>query len=414
MSKAKSIILKILLAFGIVAVICVGVFIYVLLTTNKKVTPPKKEYHVYYPLLGTEVELTTKESLSLGSSPSALDIYSKKLEKIKNRPISIKIVNDYIARPQEGLNEADVIFETMIEGGESRFNAVFHSTIPSRVGPVRSARYSDTYIVPWVSSILCYSGSNKEVNAQLKDFSIDYFNQSKGGSLFKRIPERYSPYNLYIYPGKNGADLYKVAKEHEYKISVDVSKIKLFFNTLKSYYKKTNKAFLNMLELSPEATSLNVSYEKLSKFAIGENPKKFYLATADSIEADFSGLSRCTWKYDTKSGLYYRWQEDKEHIDAYSNTQLNTKNVVIMYAKYPEAKSKDPAGNPTYKTILTGTGEAVFLRNGYIIKGTWEASNSYKPIIRDANGVIIPLAKGRTYYQIIDKSWGIYKVNSPK
>src|SRR5271165_5176465 len=57
--------------------------------------------------------------------------------------LSIKIENTPQARPQTGLDMADVVYEEVTEAGITRFMAVFNSAVPPVVGPVRSARIMD-------------------------------------------------------------------------------------------------------------------------------------------------------------------------------------------------------------------------------------------------------------------------------
>jgi len=69
-------------------------------------------------------------------------------DTLSRRPLSIKIENSAAARPQTGIAAADVVYETISEGGITRFNCIYHSDLPPQVGPVRSARLSDVWVVP--------------------------------------------------------------------------------------------------------------------------------------------------------------------------------------------------------------------------------------------------------------------------
>ena len=57
--------------------------------------------------------------------------------------LAVKIDNIVYARPQTGLQSADLVYVIPVEGGLTRFMAVYSSHIPPVVGPVRSARQSD-------------------------------------------------------------------------------------------------------------------------------------------------------------------------------------------------------------------------------------------------------------------------------
>jgi len=98
-------------------------------------------------------------------------------EAISSRVVSVKIENSREARPQAALQSADVVYESVTEGGITRFNALFHSQAPTTVGPVRSARLSDTDIVPQYKALFCFSGASA-------------YGQCEGPGGWHREPER--------------------------------------------------------------------------------------------------------------------------------------------------------------------------------------------------------------------------------
>ena len=100
----------------------------------------------------------------------------------KRRPLSIKVENLPAARPQTGLNSADVVYETVVEGGITRFHLVFQSKIPKIVGPVRSARLSDLWLVPQYHGVFFFSGASAIVSPRLRQAGFD------------RLPQGTSPY----------------------------------------------------------------------------------------------------------------------------------------------------------------------------------------------------------------------------
>ena len=64
-------------------------------------------------------------------------------EAVDGQVLAVKIDDTNMAHPQIGLEDADVVYIEQVEGGLTRLAAVFSSTIPVRIGPVRSARISD-------------------------------------------------------------------------------------------------------------------------------------------------------------------------------------------------------------------------------------------------------------------------------
>ncbi|MBT4477400.1 MAG: DUF3048 domain-containing protein, partial [Actinobacteria bacterium] len=65
-----------------------------------------------------------------------------------DRPaLAIKIDNVFAAWPQSGINQADVVYEEVVESGLTRLIAIFQTQSPGTVGPIRSARTSDPILL---------------------------------------------------------------------------------------------------------------------------------------------------------------------------------------------------------------------------------------------------------------------------
>ena len=123
----------------------------------------------------------------------------------QRRPLAVKVGNgDPKDRPQAGLAAADIVYEVLVEAGFTRFIAVFHSDLPSRIGPVRSARSSDFDILKDLSTpYLASSGANSVVRQEMRQAAT-------GGTLidvgaatmaapYRRDRSRRSPHNLYLH-----------------------------------------------------------------------------------------------------------------------------------------------------------------------------------------------------------------------
>ncbi|MDQ1680612.1 MAG: hypothetical protein QOI42_1471, partial [Frankiaceae bacterium] len=116
--------------------------------------------------------------------------------------IAVKIDNTAGGRPQTGLNQADIVYVEEVEGGLSRVMAVFQSTMPPRIGPVRSARESDLEILAAYGKVaLAYAGAQPAVNALVLSSPQVAANEDNGNFMF-RDWSRNAPYNLYLDPAK--------------------------------------------------------------------------------------------------------------------------------------------------------------------------------------------------------------------
>lgn len=123
----------------------------------------------------------------------------------QRRAVAVKVDNgDKRGRPQAGLAAADVVYEELIEGAKTRLLAVFHSDMPSRVGPVRSVRSGDLGLLTDLSTpYLASSGANVTVLEEMRQADRAGTMIDIGGLRtivpYSRDPARLSPFNLYFH-----------------------------------------------------------------------------------------------------------------------------------------------------------------------------------------------------------------------
>lgn len=294
-------------------------------------------------------------------APSATDI--------TKRPVSIKIENSNPARPQKGLNSADVVYETIAEGGITRFNCIFQSNVPAEVGPVRSARLSDIYIVPQYNTMLFFSGANKQVLARIKEVGINNMSQNKAASLYHRVSFKAAPHNLYL----KTKHINKVAESHGYSLTTD------------------NRA---------------LSFEKIASQETS--------SAATKIKIPFSYYAKIEWDFDANTNTYTRINSGEMHKDASTGEQVRAKNVVVMWAKYTQQNKKDAHGSVTYDITLAGEGKAAVFKNGARINGTWKAEKNQPPHFYDEAGQEVKLNPGNTWFEVPPKDIAIKTSGSTK
>lgn len=274
---------------------------------------------------------------------------------VGRRPLSIKIENSSASRPQIGLNSADVIYETITEGGITRFNCIFHSRVPDTIGPVRSARLSDLWIVPQYDGIFFFSGASSSVESAVNRADLPNMSQDAGVSRpYWRSSDRSAPHNLML----DTAKAYKEAARREIRTTAKLESL--------AFDRRT-------LEASP---------------AVGV------------IEIPFSQANQVRWEYDAESGRYRRWNNGNKHIDAATGKQVWADNVVVLWAKYTEA-SHDMVGSVTYDVDLGGKGRVSVFRDGTKLDGTWTAKRTEPPKFTTKSGAPIKLSAGRTWFQVV-------------
>jgi len=115
--------------------------------------------------------------------------------------LSVKVENTEAARPQAGIDEADVVYEEVVEGNITRFVAMFNSTVPQVIGPVRSVRSEDPDIVWPVGGIFAYSGGAPVNVEAINAAPVHAVDEDGAGSAMVRNesnqPPRDAPHNLY-------------------------------------------------------------------------------------------------------------------------------------------------------------------------------------------------------------------------
>lgn len=269
------------------------------------------------------------------------------------RVLSVKIENSPAARPQSGLDKADIVYESLTEGGITRFNALFHSQVPPEVGPVRSARMSDTQLVPQYSALFAHSGGNSGVLRAISAAGLELVHHSGASAAYRRATDRRAPHNLYMDPTR--------ARE------IAVSR----------GYSATQE--LKGLQFSPSVDST---------------------VTVTQIDVPFSRANSVTWEYDSEADAYMRSNNGRPHDDRVSGEQYSARNVVVLWTR-TTATGPRGIGGATLEIEMIGSGRTAIFRNGVRIDGTWETDGSAPPVFKDDQGAIARLAPGNTWFQVV-------------
>ncbi|HQZ36630.1 MAG TPA: DUF3048 domain-containing protein [Ilumatobacteraceae bacterium] len=263
----------------------------------------------------------------------------------------VKIDNNAGARPQSGLNEADIVFEEIVEV-QTRFAAVFHSQGADPVGPIRSGRTQDVLLLgSFNSPLFMWSGGNGNVTRTIE--GSDFVNLSA---------QRSSVYNAAGYFRSN-----KRKNPHD-------------------LYASTTGAWT----LAPEGSSAppqQFLYRKQGEAALGE--------PATGVDLDMDGLP-IEWRFDAPSGAYLRSNGGTPHMDELSG-QVSTENVLVMFVDYQPS----PADNRSPEAQTIGGGDAWLFTGGVVQRGTWTRTDRLSAIIlQDASGATIALTPGRTFVEL--------------
>ncbi|NNE73518.1 MAG: DUF3048 domain-containing protein [Acidimicrobiales bacterium] len=258
--------------------------------------------------------------------------------------LAVKIDNVDAARPQSGINQADLVFEEKIEDGRSRLVAVFHSTPSDPVGPIRSVRTSDPKILQNLGEpLLAHSGGNPGARSALFQSPVINASVNVAPTLYWRNRSRRAPNNLY-----------------------------------------TNTTSLWSLDLG------------------GTEPAPYFRfrAPGDPLPAGAQEVGVVTVSFG-KSVVEYSWtgagwarrQNGSAHVDV-DGIQVAPETVIVQFIGY----SPSPADLASPEADVIGQGPAWILTAGHIIEGTWARVTGDAPTIYyDAEGEILKIESGRTW-----------------
>lgn len=281
----------------------------------------------------------------------------------KTRAVAVMLNNIEQAVPQSGIENADVVYEAPVEGGITRLMGIFENYKNlEKIGSVRSCRTYYLYYMLEFDAMYVHCG---QANYALDLLNQDFVNNlsslsSEGSTVFYKTTDRVAPHNTYT-SGEGilaGADLMK------YKTSYD--------DSYDGHYK------------------FNTDDEKQIELTNGQ--------TANIVKPGYL-LNKPWFEYNSKDGLYYRYQYGDKQIDDMTNNQLAYKNIIFQYSGV-----QSYYGTEYLDIDTTSGGDGVYFTNGKAINVTWKKDSEYG-VTRYYNqdDEEITLNTGKTWVCIIDK-----------
>ncbi len=263
----------------------------------------------------------------------------------------VKIDNAPGARPQSGMNEADIVVEEIVNDNLTRFAFVFQSQGADPVGPIRSGRLQDIDLFgAFNHPLFAWSGGNRTVTDAIRASDLVDIGPSRAPVYF-RSGDRTAPHNLY----SNTGALWAQAPQ------------------------------------GSQPPQQQFSYRADGETVQGA-PSPGVLITLDSIDVE--------WAWDEASGLYRRTMERRVHEDVLSGP-VTTNNVVVLEMTYLPGISDSPDA----QTI--GTGRAFVFTAGHYVAATWTRADRLQPFTLTADdGSVVELTPGRTFIELprVDKT----------
>ena len=281
-----------------------------------------------------------------------------------------KVDNAPAARPQNSLNKSDVVFEELVEGGMTRFLAIWQSNLPDKYGPVRSVRPMDPDLAAPFGGIISFSGGNREFVAAMQRTDVFVTNETNqlGKNTFERVTNRFAPHNVMVHART-------LARQHR-----NIAAPKTQFN------------FADALS---QATAF-IAGKPVTSFAV-----------------NFPS-GRPSWSWNETARRWLRSQYGVKETDATDGKQLHATNVVVLKTRIDRSFKNFRYGYIP-RTVVVGGGSGYVFSGGKVLAITFQKKNQNDPIhLFDSAGKPVLLSPGNTWVELMPKDVGSINIKYAK
>lgn len=279
----------------------------------------------------------------------------------KSRPFAVMINNISTARPlQSGLQDAYIIYEMIVEGGITRYMALFLDQDTERIGSIRSSRHYYLDYALENDAIYVHHGQSPQAQSDFGKLGIDRVQVNNTTTGWRD-------------------NTLNVASEH----------------TLFTSIEKLNNGVGNLRTTREKGLLLNYSVDSIDLAAINGSKK------ADKVSIKYSSGTTSSYEYDSENKVYNRFVNGKDHTDYVTKKQYTFKNI-ITYQVANDTIVGDGKGRQELDNIGSGTG--YYISEGYAVPITWEkTSRSAQTVYKLENGEKLKVNDGNTFIQIQPK-----------
>ena len=282
---------------------------------------------------------------------------------IDRRVLGVKIDNHSNARPQSGIDRADMVVELMVEG-ITRFLTVWHQSDSDYLGPMRSARPTDrTLLQAFNEPTFAISGAQDWVQAVTVLAGVHMIGEVHPATW--RISERRAPHNLYVNT--------RLLREHADSLGYP--------------------------DLPPDGPIWDFGPMPSSADAVS------------SVRIDFSG-NLVNWTWDEGAGTWLRevggrpsnWRDQDKEVGQIAFPVL----VVLRVRQYTAFPPKGFGGTSLPASRTKGAGKAFVFADGKVVEGTWhrQAETDWF-LLTDANGESIMVPPGQAWVSLVPTTGGL-------
>ncbi|MFA6250316.1 MAG: DUF3048 domain-containing protein [Candidatus Shapirobacteria bacterium] len=323
------------------------------------------------------------------------------------RPLAVMIENHLDSRPQSGLQNADVVYEAVAEGGITRFMALYYCNVVKGaankydVGPVRSARVYYLDLVSEYGDYPLYAhvgGANCSAPKNMETGELGPCTTNRKALAIEKIEElgwtqkgTWSDLNQFSLAYK------ACRREPERTGAVKDTEHTMYCSSSELWNIAANRGLSNLTEVKKTPWDKNFVSWKFNQ------PDKYSGSpTATKANFDFWSSDKrysVSWVYDTVKNKYLRQNGGQPHIDFNNGDQLDAKNIVLQFTK--ESRSIDVHGHNLYEVI--GKGKGVLIQNGTKTDIDWtKANRTARTIFKEtATGKEVNFVPGRIWIEVL-------------
>ena len=273
------------------------------------------------------------------------------------RPIAVIIDNHNQGWPQAGLNKAYMVYEIIVEGGETRLMALFKGVTVDKIGPVRSSRHYFLDYAMENDAIYAHYGWSPQAESDIKKYSINNLNGiTESTSTFWRVKDKAAPHNAVT----STDAILKAAKSKGYKTT------------------SNQKSILNY---------------------VTDEVKLEEGISANSVTIPHSTLQKVKYEYDAENKVYKRYARNKAQTDWDTGSSITTKNIIITFCDNYTLTDSENKGRQGLKNI--GTFDGYYITNGKAIKiKCTKTARDKQTKYEDLEGNEIKVNDGNTWVNI--------------
>ena len=259
---------------------------------------------------------------------------------------------------QAGLNDAYMVYEIIVEGGETRLMALFKGKDLEKIGPVRSSRHYFLDYAMENDAIYVHFGWSPQAQSDIKKYGINNINGiTESSEIFWRVKDKAAPHNAVTSTEK----ILKSAKAKNYRTTSNQESV---------------------LNYTTDEVTLEEGID------------------ATNVTIPHSTLQKVNYEYDAENKVYKRYARGKAQTDWTTGGAVTTKNIIITFCD--NYSLNDSKGRQGLNNI--GEFDGYYITNGKAIKIICtKTSRESKTIYKDEKGKIIDVNDGNTWFNICPK-----------